>query len=716
MVNSSMYNHIKKNPCSSLLGQQWYQSTGMPKGIATGTYGISPIGKRKKFLMKKRGSRNSKGTWTEDRMDVLSRLGMLDLQGRNSSENTDKAKRMKKSRCYLCRQKGHAYWNCKTKKMGKSLSDSNKGKEQAYEDDNKAYKQRYCYIEKLHIDTHYMILGSDNRNWDSIWYINKEYTKHMAQNKTVFTDYKPGYHKEVLNSEPLRIYGMGTAIVNCDGNKFLIQNVSYAPSLKVNILSLPQLRFQGYDIKVHGGNRCEIIKIHTEEGSSVIDKSHVHERLEQLEREASVRITKEILEEYVSNYCDRIGGEKHKGFTENSLEVQNETIPCQLKNVVGFIDLILEDADLCKNPQVKRIVSRKFDQMVVWFYESYIKDRIVRTIPPLIGPKEVCLLDMFKTLKELGGAGEITIQERWNHVTMALGFPEWYDGKIEACYVKNLQQLDVYYDIIKKTQRLFEVPTVNWKGEEVKLEIKDHDSFMIFMEIIQGTNIGMEDRELFISKFDEMIVWFYKDFVEYTTIEVPPKIEETKVCLYDLYMLLLSMGGIEETTRDEKWDIVAMSFGFLGDVKYKFKGMAEKYLIMPDMYFKAVMQDIQKLHLTCTMTQESVDGSKKPQENSGTADTKLQRNKAHLDEASGSHRSAQEADMEDSNGGVNASAEEEELMEDRIAWLVFDDGEHIVVTLDDENEEPNNNKYGSSSGSKEDHDDHIDCGDHIGSG
>lgn len=86
------------------------------------------------------------------------------------------------------------------------------------------------------------------------WYIDSGATRHMCSDKDMFVKFEVTKHKEVIlaNSEKLKIVGMGeiniTLISRGKRHAFKFSNVSYAPGLCANLLSVKQLTQAGYNV------------------------------------------------------------------------------------------------------------------------------------------------------------------------------------------------------------------------------------------------------------------------------------------------------------------------------------------------------------------------------------------------------------------------------------------------------------------------------------
>lgn len=96
-------------------------------------------------------------------------------------EDTSVSRRDKRARCYICKKRGHIYWECTNKgiKEEKDMSDMDH-KIIATPPVNEAFKYE---PERVHMDVDFMVEGSDKGNWDDIWYVSSAYKKHMSPNE-----------------------------------------------------------------------------------------------------------------------------------------------------------------------------------------------------------------------------------------------------------------------------------------------------------------------------------------------------------------------------------------------------------------------------------------------------------------------------------------------------------------------------------------------------
>ena len=116
-------------------------------------------------------------------------------------------KKIKKSRCYACNNKGHECWSCPLKNKKKTDDDDDEISvwvRNIQEDDNKVQ----AYGE-------YVVQGTDEGNWDKICYVSKFYSKHMTPNQDLFLRFKPCFDPETqeLDTHFLVSNGVGEILL-----------------------------------------------------------------------------------------------------------------------------------------------------------------------------------------------------------------------------------------------------------------------------------------------------------------------------------------------------------------------------------------------------------------------------------------------------------------------------------------------------------------------
>nr|GFB99610.1 ARID DNA-binding domain-containing protein [Tanacetum cinerariifolium] len=111
----------------------------------------------------------------------------------------------KRARCFICKESGHVLWKCPNKK------NKNRGKTS-----KPLFDEKLKYPEVVHVKTDYMVEGSDEQNWNKIWYVGSVYKNHMSPTKSLFKRLKNSF--KVLDKEEderkfIFSYGVGEAIV-----------------------------------------------------------------------------------------------------------------------------------------------------------------------------------------------------------------------------------------------------------------------------------------------------------------------------------------------------------------------------------------------------------------------------------------------------------------------------------------------------------------------
>nr|GEZ13500.1 ARID DNA-binding domain-containing protein [Tanacetum cinerariifolium] len=111
----------------------------------------------------------------------------------------------KRARCFICKERGHVLWKCPNKK-NKNTGETSKP----------LFDEKLKYPEVVHVKTDYMVEGSDEQNWNKIWYVGSVYKNHMSPTKSLFKILKNNF--KVLDKEEderkfIFSYGVEEAIV-----------------------------------------------------------------------------------------------------------------------------------------------------------------------------------------------------------------------------------------------------------------------------------------------------------------------------------------------------------------------------------------------------------------------------------------------------------------------------------------------------------------------
>lgn len=92
-------------------------------------------------------------------------------------------------------------------------------------------------------------------------------------------------------------------------------------------------------------------------------------------------------------------------------------------------------------------------------------------------------------------------------------------------------------------------------------------------------------------KFDDVLKWFHQNHTgEDMENRIPPKVRR-EVCLFDVYKLIVNMGGYVEISKEDNWDEVAMSFGYPEEYGQSFEDMYDVYLLHAHSFYTFAKDD-----------------------------------------------------------------------------------------------------------------------------
>lgn len=173
----------------------------------------------------------------------------------NKRKQEEFAKKMKKSRCYNCKKRGHAYWNCPTPKTvssyGKMVVTENPIEETNH------YVQKY--EDKVPVTGDFLVRGTEYGGWNETWFVGNTYTKHMTPHRGLFLRFKNCFdvEKDEHNRKFLFSHGIGETDLKTNERTYVIPVVAYVPEIGINLLSMHQLICQGFEIEVEG-SKCKV--------------------------------------------------------------------------------------------------------------------------------------------------------------------------------------------------------------------------------------------------------------------------------------------------------------------------------------------------------------------------------------------------------------------------------------------------------------------------
>ncbi|GJZ03524.1 hypothetical protein Tco_0536799 [Tanacetum coccineum] len=113
------------------------------------------------------------------------------------------------------------------------------------------------YRERIKIYEDYLVLGTENGCWNEFWYVNPTISKHMSLTTYLFHKTKECFFVEEHKSNLLYTHGIGCIELTTKDTNYTIPYVSYVPEININVLSMKQLIFQGFEVEIFG-DKCNI--------------------------------------------------------------------------------------------------------------------------------------------------------------------------------------------------------------------------------------------------------------------------------------------------------------------------------------------------------------------------------------------------------------------------------------------------------------------------
>ena len=105
--------------------------------------------------------------------------------------------------------------------------------------------------------------------------------------------------------------------------------------------------------------------------------------------------------------------------------------------------MINKDSLVFKNWNV---FSKRYTEVVKWFYLVYLNYDTMETIPPTIGVITIDLLSLHKMVASIGGYITTTMENKWGLVAMMQGLTLEDGEAIKDCYRKFIDLMIVYYE------------------------------------------------------------------------------------------------------------------------------------------------------------------------------------------------------------------------------------------------------------------------------
>ncbi|KAJ9539451.1 hypothetical protein OSB04_032184 [Centaurea solstitialis] len=131
----------------------------------------------------------------------------------------------------------------------------------------------------------------------------------------------------------------------------------------------------------------------------------------------------------------------------------------EFESMIGFLIMVNEQEidEGCKG-----LVADHFEKMVKWFYRDFMYCE-ERPTPVRINNTDVCLLDLYVTVKGMKGHTRVSTKNEWPQVASAMGFPKNCADDFMECYSTHLSLLEAYYNVAR-----------NYSSEELVPELAEY--------------------------------------------------------------------------------------------------------------------------------------------------------------------------------------------------------------------------------------------------
>ncbi|GKB45888.1 ARID DNA-binding domain-containing protein [Tanacetum coccineum] len=356
--------------------------------------------------------------------------------------------------CFKCRQYGHFANKCPPEKQDHP-------------------KVSLKYPEFIHFQTKGIIKGTDKDSWDNFWYVSITSDKHLTSDLKFFSNFKEEFLVEKLEGQGnfLFTYGMGEVLIKDGSNGYLIPGVHFAPEITINILSINLLKQQGLDI-IFEGDKCTIEYMFKNQQGQNMDEDKMRQRHN----------------DYLDDYFESLNKEKtdKKEEIPRFMEDTNASEVHTFQEFVAFLNLIKNDDVISKGWDIYR---ERFDKVLKWFFNHYLKRPLPGSIPPIIHGVPIHLFDLYKLIDCMGGYLNVHFGQEFGALAEILGLTRSDGEEIKKCYINYLDVFISYY----KTARAPEHPIKG--GEDSSLE--EHQ-----------WNIGEKGAQIAVEKGKEKLEHF----------------------------------------------------------------------------------------------------------------------------------------------------------------------------------------------------------------
>nr|GEX35261.1 ARID DNA-binding domain-containing protein [Tanacetum cinerariifolium] len=283
----------------------------------------------------------------------------------------------KRARCYICKERGHVFWTCQNRKN--------------------------IAMVKVQKETVEAINKNDAKK------SNIQKRKKLRRNLSS------------LMELVMPVKGKDKDLV--------ILNVQYTPKVSLNILSMDQLKEQGYIVK-YNNNKCTLQYMFDEEMHGTGNSQRKGTKEEVIGPKDVIYEHNRFLDDYFvsidpKDECLLVKGLEYLTWDRKDTQdyVDEEYISWNgslyawkvnsFARFLSFMNLLKIDSLVYKNWEV---FSKKYVEMLKWFYLVYLNYDMLEKMPSVIGVMEINLLSLHKIVDSLGGCLRVTLEKTWYEV------------------------------------------------------------------------------------------------------------------------------------------------------------------------------------------------------------------------------------------------------------------------------------------------------------
>ncbi|PWA79639.1 ARID DNA-binding domain-containing protein [Artemisia annua] len=347
------------------------------------------------------------------------KLEEIRVHNNNMTQKKAMVERHKNYICFKCKLRGHIARNCLTEvNFNKSASPGNTTHKPNIQIE---------YSDSIHLPTDYMVEGTDELDWNQIWYVSTKVNRHVCSNISLFSKLKEKFAVE-KNEEQKKfifIHGIGEVQIRIGNDILIIPGVHYTPKITLNILSASQMEAQGLELTFKG-NRCIPTPMFKNPTDCTFDASKMNQRHN----------------EYLEGYFRMISEGTHNKEEHNKEKADDYIIS---QNWNGFRE--------------------NFMKAYQWFYSVYLKRSLPGPLPPKINGTEIHLMDLHKRIETLGGYLGVDFANKFSYIVEIFGLDKKDGQKIKECYNLYLNVFICFYKTARVSHE--EAEGLASKGKEI---------------------------------------------------------------------------------------------------------------------------------------------------------------------------------------------------------------------------------------------------------